>query len=283
LSAAVNDIPVTQPTANRGLWRLPAAPPYLPRIVTVAYRHQLAFHRGSVSLEAVRVVANDRVVPAARTLWQIETVPSLKLAAADGSAISRRSFDARRQREVEAAATAASPLAFQLPPWELQAWFLPWLRRLPADVDKERPWSNLRKESAAWLNANAVASSAPSTSPKLLPTTSWHELPPGENLALVRTTRWEAVSRWLLALATIAAAAAAMRYRQQLAPLAQVFRRWPAVAGVLVGAFWWLALSPAAVGMAIVAASVAALIRGSIPPTTAEPPEAPAAVATGTS
>jgi YD repeat-containing protein len=264
LAAAVNDMPVVDLRTSDGVWQTPIGLPYLPRIVTISYRQQLPAAGGGYRFDAAKAIVGGRELAAAETLWQIQSDPRRPWTAVTGGALDKDRFAAIRQRQLAAAATEASPLAFQLPLWESGAWFAPWLRRLPETADAGAPWAELRDQQDATMlpasPAAAIGSAADDPSTDNPQTTTWFQAAAGE-LVVKPPADWTSIGRWLAVLTIAAVVAAVLQFPEEFASIGQAVHRWPHATAALAGVFWWLALSPSALGLIIVGLSVASYLR----------------------
>lgn len=265
LAAAVNDVPVVDLRMTDGVWQSPVGVPYLPRIVTISYRQQLSAGGRGYQFDAAKAVVAGRELDAAETLWQVESDPRTHYEIVAGTSVPQANFEGLRQRQLVAAATEASPLAFQLPQWEARAWFAPWLRRLPATADAGSPWAKLREQPVAARSLPpAPSADGEGAQPRLAiepQAAAWYQAGKDGSLVMAPQSDWSWAFRWLAAVTIIAAVAAVVGRPEWFTPVIEAVRRWPHAAVALGGLFWWLTLSPSALGLAVVALAAASFLR----------------------
>jgi hypothetical protein len=270
IHATVDDWPIASPAVKGGELQLPPGSRYLPRIITLGYLMQRGDDRAQFDLQVPRVLVDGRPLTSARSLWQIEgeAAPLLAVEGA-GTQLSQAAFDIAERREQLSAVADASPLALQLPPWELQQWFRPWLRRLDGDAavldtDSAATWIKLRERIAGVegatgrLNERPIAReldrypSAPA---------AWYQGAPDGKLTLVRGSNGIGAGRWLLALGIAGLWGVAWRSPHKIDPILALLRRWPAVLGIVAGLLWWAFLTPRLLGVVILALSLGGILK----------------------
>jgi hypothetical protein len=272
LHAAVDEHPIPA-AAGATTVRVPAGSRYLPRIVRIAYRRGSDGNR-DIELEAPQVKVDGKPIAIGRALWGIEgeRAKSLVVAGAGGS-LSLEAHDQAVRREYLSTVLVASTLALQLPEWELHNWFHPWLTRLEPegildaaaakDAD-EVAWRTLHQRittAEPYPRAAEKPASNDALQPDVTAATAWYRGGPNGQLTLTPAREGVGAGRWLLAVALVALGGATWRfprfYEQALARI----RRWPGAIGVAVGLAWWWLLTPSSLGLAIIALSLAALIK----------------------
>jgi hypothetical protein len=167
----------------------------------------------------------------------------------------------------------AGTLALQLPGWELHNWFQPWLTRLEpgavlgaaaaTDAD-EAAWRTLRQRITAvelYPRAAEQPASNGALQPDLTAATAWYRGGPDGQLTLAPARGGIGAGRWLLAVALAAVGGAMWRFPRYYEQALAWIRRWPGAIGVAVGLAWWWMLTPSSLGLAIIAISLAALIK----------------------
>ncbi|MBA3484498.1 MAG: hypothetical protein H0T51_22065, partial [Pirellulales bacterium] len=277
LHAAVDGRTIVRPVMDRDRWQAPAGPRYLPRVITVGYRLRQGNRTGQFEFQAPQVQVDGRPLVIYRSLWQVEGEPTANLAASDGSvALTPSSHRAAARREQIAAVIDAGPLAFQLPEWELRLWFQPWVDRLGAsggaavgavDEAREAAWSKMLERIAADASEDDLESDGDDVIARpvarlfLTPSSAYYQGTPGGELTLTRAATGLGLGRWVLALAIAAAWGAAWRYPEKCDYCLSMAKRWPAALGVAAGLAWWMLLTPAVLGLAIVAFSLAGLFK----------------------
>jgi len=254
--------------------------------VTVGYRMNSADGRRRAELELPQIFAHGEPLAVLKSLWRIDGDPSLRLATLNsGRVLAADDFAAAVRRERIEALLDASPLAFQLHPWESQQWFQPWLARLGAA--NERAAREAQQREAAWSRLSdrvtALQGSFPAPGQvasrgvgRLDPTpqgAAFYEGGGDGKLTLMAGSSGEGSGRWLMALAVATAWAVAWRRPQRIEPLLAAARRWPYALGVAAGMAWWLAFTPSLLGPVIMALSFAAFYKSRQAGCAARPPQ----------
>jgi hypothetical protein len=277
LHASVDGRTIARPEMDRARWQAPAGPRYLPRVFTIGYRLRQGNRTRQFEFQAPQVQVDGRPLVIHRSLWQVEGEPTTNLAASDGSVtLTPSSYRAAARREQLAAVVDAGPLAFQLPEWELRLWFQPWVNRLgvtggatagAVDEAQEAAWSKTLErivadasEQSSGRDGDDVAA-RPITGLFETPSSAYYQGTPGGELALTRASTGLGLGRWILAIAIAGACSAAWRYPEKCDYYLSVAKRWPAALGVLAGLAWWMLLTPAVLGLAITAFSLAVLFK----------------------
>jgi hypothetical protein len=273
LHAAVDGRTIVRPIVEHDRWQAPAGPRYLPRVLTVGYRQRQGSGASRYEFQTPQVQVDGRPLVIYRSLWQVEGEPTVNLAPSEGSvAVTPLAYDAAVRREQLAAVVDAGPLAFQLPEWELKLWFQPWVDRLgvpvgmpvgAADEAQEAAWGKMLERIAVDANAERSADVAARPAAAIAEPTSiaYFQGTPGGELTLVRAASGLGLGRWILAIAIAGAWGAAWRYPEKRDYYVSLAKRWPAALGVLAGLAWWFILTPAVLGLAIIAFSLAALFK----------------------
>jgi hypothetical protein len=270
IHATVDDWPIASPGVKGGELQLPPGSRYLPRIIALAYQMQPGDDGSQFDLQVPRVLVDGRPLTPARSLWQIEGEAAPFLAAEDaGTRLSQAAFDMVVRREQLSAVADASPLALQLPPWELQQWFWPWLRRLDGDAaaldaNSAATWIKLRERIASVEGATGRLNERPivreldryPSAPA-----AWYQGGPDGKLTLVRGSNGIGAGRWLLALGIAGLWGVAWRSPHKIDPALALLRRWPAVLGIVAGMLWWAFLTPSLLGVAILALSLGGILK----------------------
>lgn len=269
LYAEVDGQPVDGLALSSRKFAAPPGSPYLPRTVTVAFRRTRAHGSGPVALATPQVVQAGRPFGIARALWEVDA-PSSRWRAADGVPTLSRDRLARAVRDERLAAVVeASPLALQLPGWEADQWFLPWLDRIGAappgpagDGDERESAFNALVErlGAVVPQAERRRSGAPRRLVSESTSGACYEGAGDGRLTLSAPSAGFSLGRWLVAVGLVAGMGVAWR---RPAWFDHVLKSsWaPAAAGLAVGVFWWIALWPPLVGPAIIVLSLAALFK----------------------
>jgi len=265
--AEVDGRPVIDSSPSDDGWELPAGSRYLPRVVTVGYRSRDGKGDRDLFVATPHIMADGRRLPVSKSLWQIEADGPLSLEATGAARpLSRFEFQSAARRNQIAAVVDASPLAFQLHPWELHQWFEPWLARLGPAADsaavaedsQEAAWNQLRERltdlTATRFTPQTSASPGERRAQDLAVTARFYE-GRGDGIALTARPGSDA-ARWLAALALAVVTGLAWRYPTKLEPLLSAARRRPYAVGAMAGVYWWFALSPSLLGPVIIAASI---------------------------
>jgi hypothetical protein len=271
--AAVDDRAIVHPVVEGGRWLPPAGSRYLPRMFTIGYRLPRV-EPGQLELQVPRVYVEGKPLPIGRSLWRIDGEPASTLRVEGGGlSLTQSAFRATARREKIGAVVDASPLAFQLPEWELRQWFQPWLDQLAEQeveataaglADAEAAWSRLRERIAALKPAPSQDTSRATRATEALaesPTSAWFQSAPAGNLTLAPRTAGRGAGRWMLAIVIAGVSVVAWRYPEKLQPASDALSRFPAIPSVLAGVLWWAFLSPSLLGPAIIAFSLAAIFK----------------------
>jgi hypothetical protein len=266
LHASIDGGPVPATTRQKRL-ELPPGARFLPRIVVVAYRRSEPQPR-RVGLRLPTVLAGGKRLAVTQALWEIEGEPGEHLVFEDAKVVlTSDAFDAARRREHLAAVLEASPLAFQLPEWERNEWLKLWSARVDAlnvhgaganDESLEVAWARLKERSGLADLSNGLPA-APDRGPDRA--TAWLRGGADGALTLAPGRAGVGLGRWLLAAAIAVAGFIAWRSPEKLRSIAALAKRWPALLGVVAGFAWWMWLTPSLIGLAIVALSLAALLK----------------------
>jgi hypothetical protein len=250
--------------------RIPDGSHFLPRLVSVAYQH--APYRQPIRLQLPEVHVDGKKLQVDRVLWSVagEQIGQLAVSGS-GVQLSADAYRRSRRREYRAAVLEASALAFQLPEWELGNWFRPWMDRLQsasapdADSDEqETNWANMQERLAAINGFTQTPVESPRAE-RLLPDAdsraAWYSGGPEGTLTLIRAGGGLSVGRWLLAAALASVGATLWRSPHRYDRAITALRRWPGLFGIALGLAWWWMLTPRLFGLAIVALSLAALVK----------------------
>jgi hypothetical protein len=257
-----------RPASGDQVWRAPAGSRFLPRVLLFSYRLPPSEPGSPRRFEPLQVSIDGKPLAPETSLWQIDDAGGLTPSQPDVKLLSEAQFAAvARQKQIDAFLDAY-PLGSQLAEWELQIWRQPWLDRLSvadAAVAANDPaaWTRLRDRLAAAMPIRAVT--------PIDPVRQWSQGTPasarffagGLDGAVTLTpiaNPWP-IARWLAALTLAAAIGVAWRQPAALRNLTLPAKRWPYAALAAAGFFWWLLLAPSALGLLLIAFSIAAYLK----------------------
>ncbi|HEX6962342.1 MAG TPA: hypothetical protein VF175_10780, partial [Lacipirellula sp.] len=266
LHAEVDGQPILVRQAREGELMVPAGSRYLPRLITVAYRQTSEIEQSEFKYAPPAVLVDGQAVRIGRAFFQIEGASAGEWAlVGEGALLDHTTFENAVRSEQFAAIREASPLAFQLPEWELKYWFAPWVRLLDvpsrghANKAAEDDWAELREQINVLVGDEPTYEHDPPRGPTAF--AAYYRGRPDGTLELQRTGGGFGASRWLLAIIISALTISAWRRPERLAPASHFLERWPAAIGVVVGVFWYAYLTPGLLGLAIIALSLAAMFK----------------------
>jgi hypothetical protein len=249
------------------LLRPPAGSRFLPRIITMAYRMEQPTRGDDPMLEAPQAIRAGKPLPVDKSLWQVGMAEGRKWSASNRARAVSREFLGTALRESRLVAVSdASSLALQLPGWEADQWFRPWLERVEISTDPPATGSTAHEAAWASLVERLVGASAPPLVSAALPAGMHPEIPQADlqffetseqRLRLTAASGSLNPGRWAAALAIVGAWGAWRKVPHLAVALSWVARQ-PLLVGGAIGLFWWTNLWPGPLGLAIIGLAVAA-------------------------
>ncbi|MCA9229326.1 MAG: hypothetical protein KDA57_01635 [Planctomycetales bacterium] len=270
-------------------WRIALGPPFLPRKVKVIYEDKVPTSGKSCQLLPPAVFIGDLPLPAPRTLWHIRPTSDLHLGEVVlGHALRPEQFARSAHQFPLETLDDSRLLAMELSPSEGKAWFRPWQQdtqlawnqwraidpdatsldeKAPTLLDSELPpeqqentWSILSNklgddpQSADKSQSAVYPPSLPASATVLSSSRDAHFISDqaGELVLAIGTAGETAPWNWLLA-AIIATVGIFLTRRPQTITAWQGSGRNSSHLVFLgAGLFWWLFLSPSAIGFLVV-------------------------------
>jgi hypothetical protein len=268
--AAVDDQPVMIADKQKIEWRMSDGSPYLPRLVTVAYRGPLST-REAFHFQLPQVTAGAQRLPIGRSLWHVASNHELNFALPGSDAISSEDFKARSRHERLAAINDAAPLASQMATGDAAQWFTPWLRRLnegsarkPNPKDPlETNWAKLLQQLESTAQIGKPSNEGPGITEDAIESSDVQAdcfETAGDELQL-ELPHASSIGRWLLAGSLLILGGATYRYRQGTNFVQSFLLAHPVLISSVVGLLWWVALTPRFVGPVIVLYAIASYIK----------------------
>ncbi len=289
LSVGSQAVPL-QPT-NDNRWKLSLGPPFMPRLITVHYTTKVDLQNRTATLLAPTIIVGERTLTAFATQWQIQTTDDVSLSVATvGQQISEYLFVRSAFEERLEVLSEASPLAFQLPRWEAEQWFLPWHRRLlqtkanwknvesmlfgSSSAGEEAPPADNLSQDANAPTGGALAWQAltGTLNPQIKPVEDHTDATAqasqcyvgGKNgiLQIDLVTAHHGFWKRFLSIGAILMIAAGAIYGTLRYPdWYQLLRRRPHGIALVAGFLWWLWLAPSVFGLVVVIVALGSLAR----------------------